>query len=1160
MTYSFADNDEPLYVSEGDYVQFRFKAPNQWDTRNTITITIGDLVQYWAIITIPEDFTPDPFPFNNIPEAELDTLYTYGDGARAGESIITVSGLTPTTQASVALGCNLAGGIDVYAMRLDYNGDGTWDTGWIQGDGTQVVENGAKIQVRARSSPFIVQYTRLTLVIGTSNERWEILTKAGDANEPNPFPDFTDLTGKPTNSYVYSEVIRVQGLIADAIVTTSSPGEWASSSTNTTTTNADGYEVLDGANWVQNGTIPNDTYLQLRILTSAFPVTPTSTSLSIGDTQNGDTWTVSTGQNPSTNPNFFSFQNVPDAIEDFLQPSDQQPAAGISGLGTGVSVPVEVISTDSSLVRVKVNDGSVGVFPTQVQNGDKLTIYLQTASTFSTTKNLQIRVGDRDIDTWQVQTSSGPDTDASFTPPANKNNQVPGTFVASAPVAVSGINRPITIEAQAFNAPSPVGIGYDALISIDFDTPILGPRTFDPSVNSSFYIVVQTSTNLNTPEYANIRVGTGPSSTAEFTWTVTTYAVVPPPATNLGTWYSKKTNKFDGYSLGTILPILKEGVDDYGDLDGGVNDRYPGFIVCDGRSLDTAQYWALWTAIGNQYGGDGQYDELTKTYSGSFNVPDYRNRRLCGVGIVNNQRGNSAFLPIEPGSSLSINDPGAVGGYWYFNKVGSRGSNPIDQVQGAPGSAGSLDSDFFSLGTVRLQGLDTIEDNVTFTVNPTGFVTAQIGPMNSITVQAPQHSHAYFSAVVEGDGGDASIPWGQPQGRSMFGTNAEYSRTERGAESQEEVYTEWSSWLNSLGNFKVEWQKYFGSTTDFDTWVRQNFPNSYPVNEEIPTNGSTDFGSDSDDAQFDIDFLTWWISPVSALSSATLQYRADAAGSNRHVAGVFDTQPATFRIDSYLSTASGNETLTHRHLITENPVGNLNADFTGGNFNDEGSNVSPYGSGLGGGVDGALLTFNLRWSDRYVLNGAQDPTGGGGGDGGTGEYFPAGTGEWSYRVAGASYWTDPTDEETRDEDMIYADGASGSGSGMRLRITYQAWPSGSGGSAANDTRIRIDQILDPGSGYAAGEQLTTTFWNDSFDGSANRILQIANVSDAGTGGAAAQIQVNFTQSDIFMDMTEGSFKYSSSFTRPFPDVEMRPQRQVPIINPFHKAKYVIKAY
>lgn len=1159
MTYSFAPNDQPLYVSEGDYVQFRFRAPNEWSTTRTITIQIGDLTQFWLITTIPEDFTPDPFPFNNVNDAELDTMYTYGDGSRPGESIITVSGLTPGTQASIALGCNQAGGIDVYAMRIDYDGDGTWDTGWIQGDGTQVVENGAKIQVRAKSSPFIVQYTRLTLVIGTSSERWDILTKAGDTNEPTPFPDFTDLIDQSTDSYVYSEVIRVQGLNADATVTTSSPGEWFGSSTNTTTTNADGFDVLDGATWVQSGTIPNDTYLQLRILTSSLPVTQVSTNLSIGDAINGDVWRATTGLNPSTNPNAFSFTNVTGAIEDFLQPSDQQPAAGISGLGSGVSVPVEVISTDSSLVRVKVNDGSIGVFPTQVQNGDRLTIYLQTASAFSTTRNLQIRVGDRDINTWQVQTSSGPDTDASFTPPADKTNQVPGTFVASAPVSVSGINRPITIEAQAFDAGSPIGIGYDALISIDYDTPVLGPRTFDPAVNSSFYIVVETSTNLNTPEYANIRVGTGPSSTAQFTWTVTTYAVVPPPATNLGTWYSKKSDKFDGYSLGTVLPILKEAVDDYGNLDGGVNDRYPGFIECDGRSLDAAQYWALWNAIGNRYGGNGVYDDVTKTYSGTFNVPDYRNRRLCGVGIVNNNRGNSAFLPIEPGSSLSINDPGAEGGYWYFNKVGARGTNPIDQVQGPPGAIGSLDSDFFSLGTVRLQGLDTITDNVTFITNPTGFVTAQIGPMNSITVQAPQHSHAYFSAVVEGDGGDASIPWGVPQGRSMFGTSAEYSRQIFDAESTDAVYTAWTNWLNTLGNFKIEWQKYFGNSTDFDTWVRANFPNSYPVNEEIPTNGSSDFGEDSGDLQFDIDFLTWWISPASALNSAILQSRSAQAGSNRNQAGVFDTQPSTFRIDSYLSTASGAQTLTHRHLITENPVGNLNADFTGGNFDEEGSNVTPYGSGLGGGVDGGLLTFNLRWSDRYVTNGVQDPSGGGENDGGGGAWFPAGTGEWSYRLAGGAYWNSPTDIETRDEDMIYQSGSGGTG--MRLRITYQAWPGGpQGGTPANDTRIRIDQILDPGQGYQVGDVLTTDFWNNSFNNSSDRIIEVAAVSSASTGGAASQIQVNFTQSDVFMDMTEGTFKYSSSFTRPLPDIEMQPQRQVPIINPFHKTKYIIKAY
>ena len=101
MTYSFAPNDQPLYVSEGDYVQFRFKAPNEWNTTRTVTIQIGDLTQFWLITTIPEDFTPDPFPFNNVNDAELDTMYTYGDGARPGESIITVSGLTPTTPISL---------------------------------------------------------------------------------------------------------------------------------------------------------------------------------------------------------------------------------------------------------------------------------------------------------------------------------------------------------------------------------------------------------------------------------------------------------------------------------------------------------------------------------------------------------------------------------------------------------------------------------------------------------------------------------------------------------------------------------------------------------------------------------------------------------------------------------------------------------------------------------------------------------------------------------------------------------------------------------------------------------------------------------------------------------------------------------------------------
>lgn len=116
MTFSFAPNDEPLYVSEGDYVQFKFKAPSSWDTTQTVTLQIGDLLQYWLIITIKEDFTPDPYPMEGFEGAEVDTLYTFADGSRPGESIVVVSGLTPTTQAAVGISSNvpIPGGASCY--------------------------------------------------------------------------------------------------------------------------------------------------------------------------------------------------------------------------------------------------------------------------------------------------------------------------------------------------------------------------------------------------------------------------------------------------------------------------------------------------------------------------------------------------------------------------------------------------------------------------------------------------------------------------------------------------------------------------------------------------------------------------------------------------------------------------------------------------------------------------------------------------------------------------------------------------------------------------------------------------------------------------------------------------------------------------------------
>ena len=1009
MAYSFSNT--PLYVAEGDYVQFRYKAPPTWDFTQTILIQLGDSPQYWSIITVPEDFKPDPYPFQKLPDAELDTLYTYADGSRSGEQITVITGLTPTTQAPVALGCNVAGGIDVYAMRIDYNGDGSWDTDWIQGNGTETVENGARIQIRGRTQNFTSQSTKVTLVVGVSNETWTITTKSVPKNIPDPFPNFTDLFGEPTNTIVYSEPIRIQALLGPATVIVDGDAEFAISNTNITEPDITGkYQVLVGATFSSgSGTISNTQYLQLRMPTSPDANFPKTSTLTIGDGVNLSSWTVVTGDEPSTTPNGWSFVDSDPVVEDALISSGARPVEGITGLGEvdgeSVSVPVELVSTDSTEVKIKINNQSIGVFPATVKNGDRITLYMRSSPIFSDTREMTIKVGNLQIPTWTIKTNSGPDYDAIFNIPQDKIQQVPNTYVSSSPITVTSINRPITIE---------VIDGYDALISIDYDTPIPGPRVFDPAVNTSFYLVILSANELGTPEYSTVVVGTEAENVQNvtFTWTVQTYAVAPPPADNLGVWYSKKSNKFDGYSIGTICSILKENVVvGYGNLSGELDSRYPGFIECDGRELDPNVYTDLYKVIGTQYGGNvtetvvsdtvtsivnGQsvtttYDTII--YTGTFKIPDYRNRRLCGVGFVDSSRGNSAFLPVStPGKGIF--DVGAEGGYWYFDKVDAAGSNPLEQIEGT-GTEG-LVSQFFSLGTVRLEGLETIVDTVTFSI--TGSVTAQVGPLSDVLVSVPEHEHMYLSAVVEGDGGDPLIPLNNSPGsspRALFGTSqtasTQYINPIGGGSVSDFIIGEWNKFLSSQGSFVEEMQRYDANWTSLNDWIASNLGTA-----QTADNGGTVSTTGS--------YMVWWRSPSSALNGVTLQ-NTNPAGSFPQAACI-DTEPSFFTIDSY--TPSGGTTNSHSHKITEDIVGNPQTDFTGGNVPGSGIIGGGFGNGLGNGQDSKQVTFN--------------------------------------------------------------------------------------------------------------------------------------------------------QNDIFMDMTEAEFKFNSTVKKPTPDVAMRPQRQVPIINPFHKAKYIIKAY
>jgi microcystin-dependent protein len=53
-----------------------------------------------------------------------------------------------------------------------------------------------------------------------------------------------------------------------------------------------------------------------------------------------------------------------------------------------------------------------------------------------------------------------------------------------------------------------------------------------------------------------------------------------------------------------------------------------GFLLCDGQSVSQATYAALFAVIGTTYGNPG---------GGNFNVPDLRDRTICGVSASNSK-------------------------------------------------------------------------------------------------------------------------------------------------------------------------------------------------------------------------------------------------------------------------------------------------------------------------------------------------------------------------------------------------------------------------------------------------------------------------------------------------------------------------------------------
>ena len=190
--------------------------------------------------------------------------------------------------------------------------------------------------------------------------------------------------------------------------------------------------------------------------------------------------------------------------------------------------------------------------------------------------------------------------------------------------------------------------------------------------------------------------------------------------------YSKQTQK-TGATVGTVICIPKPSDWNSSSDDWKINTNFPGWLECDGSSLNPNNYYALYEIIGTTYGGTvtGTYPNLT----GTFNLPNYRVKYLTGTGKSDGNIPGSATLTPNVGSAggspIDVNYPGGTGGVYVINQFRQQTPSQLDT---------------FQLVSKKSRGFEnvTAETNIALSGN----VTQNFGPFGKTQLySAPYHTH-----------------------------------------------------------------------------------------------------------------------------------------------------------------------------------------------------------------------------------------------------------------------------------------------------------------------------------------------------------------------------------------------------------------------------------
>lgn len=666
-------------------------------------------------------------------DAEVDTFYTT-------RNTVTILGINKPVPATVS------GAADAF---LIVNG-----TTIFVGSTVQVV-NGAVLGLYVKSSDTFNTTKEVFLTVGDPGlevqSRYILVTKATPPAFANPW-DFTDIPDALPNKLISSTQEQITGLATGSAVVNVS-----ASSTSGVPVDVELY-IANIKKEAPTGVIYNGETIQLKLISSATAGDRITALVTIGDGDAVD-WVVTTTANIDTGPEFYNFTNVDNIVGGSEVESNTVVITGIN-----YTANVTASNPDNIPVFVSVNGGDWKNPLTEtvtIENNETLQLKLTAPNQPRAEVKTKVIVGTNAYgqldDEWIVKTSVAGDTTPDQFLFVDRNNQKATTTVYSNQVIIRGITSPaplsITIPTD-FTGTQPqfsINNGTDWFNITGLTHP---PSPAPQTISNNVPLMLRLRTGSYGSNSALINVNIGGVTDQ---WAVTPLPEAP-VSDQASTWYGS-LGKADGYSIGTVISVFRDSSGAFGVLDGSPESRYPGFIECDGRTLNVVDYPDLFDVIGNIYGGTGsKSDESPYVYSGTFKLPDYRNRKLYGTGRVDGNVSSSPSVPTvlgpdgtDTGSSTTV---GSQGGYWFIDKIDARGPYPREQL-----FEDEISSEFFRLGTIRTSGYANISGSTTF--NIAGTCTGTVGPLRDAIVKTPEHFHEMVSSGLS-ETQNGLMAWGSP--------------------------------------------------------------------------------------------------------------------------------------------------------------------------------------------------------------------------------------------------------------------------------------------------------------------------------------------------------------------------------------------------------------